>query len=152
MEIKTINTGRHEDYNIFKTSEELLNSFSEEIPEAKERKTTIQKELDENPEFSVFRWTQQCPYQGIRDHDDKVAKFGRLPALYTCLSSDDGYRGTDGAWSQTWSGYYLLKDTGTYDADHRRVYKDTSGRHLVFLYHCGSPSSWSSASCQAPRF
>ena len=41
MEIKTINTGRHEDYNIFKTSEELLNSFSEEIPEAKERKTVL---------------------------------------------------------------------------------------------------------------
>ena len=151
-EIKVLRESWRAKFGVYNTDEELFEALPDEIPEAVEKKNTIKKEIEENPDFDIYRFSMQCPYQGIHCDDSLGAKFGRLPTIYICTSANDGYHGTDGAYSETWTAYYMLKDTGKTDSENRRIYKTPKNKHIVFEIHPGSPSSWSWAECYPPKF
>ena len=139
MEIIALHNDLHADYNIFKTTEELLEHLSGDIPEMQERKKAIEKALAEYPDFQVYRWTSQTPKQGIKYEDSKIDKLYFIKPLYFCRSADDNYTTNTGATSYTWSAYYLFKDMNVRDSDHRKIYQTTDGINVVLHYYPGSP-------------
>lgn len=152
MEIIALHNDIHADYNVFKTTEELLESLSGDVEEMIVKKKEIEDKLSKYPDYNVYRWTQQSPRRGIRYHDADGTVNGLLDTLYFCRSADDDYTGSDGDHSYTWSAYFLFKDTGQYDSDHKKIYKTTDEKNIVIYFTGGSPSSWSHVDAYKPTF